>query len=240
MDILDYSLPATLEEAYTLLHSDKKASIIGGGLFLRMRKDKMPLLIDLKKINLDYITEEKDYFLIGSMTTLRDIEISDLPDGIKESVKQIAGVGVRNIATIGGSVYGRYPFSDIDTALLANNAELEFFNNKTVLLEDYFKNGLDKKDILVSIKVNKTTSYTKFFKPVYTDFSIVNISVCKNRVAVGARPGKAVCIENVDFNKSSKDILEEIKFTSDFKGSGEYRRAVAESLLDDIKKEMEV
>ena len=44
---------------------------------------------------------------------------------------------------------------------------------------------------------------------------------------------------NVDFNLSAKEILSDIKFSDDFRASAEYRRALAEMLLEDIIKEME-
>lgn len=241
MKILEYKRPSDLEEAYSLLNSQKKATLISGGLFLRMQKRTFPLVIDLIDLNLDYIKENSDTYEIGAMTTLRDLETNEsMVSSIVDSVRQISGIGTRNLATIGGSICGRYPFSDIDTTLMALDAKLYFYQCGEISMRDYYCNGLKEKDILLYIKIPKLTNVkTKFFKPVYTDFSLVNISVAGNDIAVGARPSRATYKSNVDFNLDVKEILSDIKFSDDFRASGEYRRALAESLLEDIIKEME-
>lgn len=241
MKISEYKVPNDIEEAYSLLTSKKNSVVMAGGLFLRLQKKSFPLVIDLSSLDLDFIKEKDEDIVIGAMTTLRELETSKLlPKGISDSVKQIAGVGARNLATIGGSVCGRYPFSDIDTALIALDAKLEFYQNKEISMKEYYTDGLEEEDILLNIKIPKNKKvYTKYFKKVYTDFSIVNVSVCDNRVVVGARPERAIGIDGVDFSKSPKEILENISFSDDFKASKNYRRAVCETLLEDIIKEME-
>lgn len=230
-----------MEEAYGLLLGTPKAKILGGGLFIRLQKHTMPLLIDLSLMDLNYIKELKDGFVIGPMTTLRSLEKSTLPKAITDSVKQISGVGTRNIATIGGSVCGRYPFSDINTALMSLDAYLIFYNAGKMSMRDYYELGLKDKDILLEIVVKKPTFSTmKFYKKVYTDFSLVNVSVSDNDIAIGGRPMKSFVLTNCDFNKSAKDLLKGVEYKSDFQSSKEYRRALAETLLDDILKERQV
>ena len=62
------------------------------------------------------------------MCTLRQLETNtDLNryfDGLmREMVRHIVGVQFRNGATVGGSLYGRYGFSDVLTALLVLDTE---------------------------------------------------------------------------------------------------------------------
>lgn len=238
MKCLDIKMPSDFEEAYALLNSQKKATIIAGGLFLRLQKQTIPLLIDLSAMNLSYIKEIKDGFIIGPMTTLRTIETSNLPRALKDSVKQISGVGTRNLATIGGSICGRYPFSDIDNALMALNTYLVFYKSGKTSMRDYYHNGIEDKDILIEIVVPKPDfSMIKYYKKVYTDFSLVNVSLAGSDVAIGARPNRSLVVENIDFNLSAKMILEDVEFGTDFQASGAYRRALAEALLEDILKE---
>ena len=57
------------------------------------------------------------------MVTLRDLELdpglNSYTDGAaRESVRHIVGVQFRNLATVGGSIYGRYGFSDVLTMFL--------------------------------------------------------------------------------------------------------------------------
>ena len=78
---------------------------------------------------------------------------------------------------------------------------------------------------------------TKYFKKVYTDFSLVNVSCADNCLAIGARPGRTVVINQPDVSLSPKELLENVEFDSDYRASGEYRRALAEALVEDILKE---
>jgi CO/xanthine dehydrogenase FAD-binding subunit len=238
MKALDFKRPSDIEEAYALLVSQKKATVIAGGLFLRLQKQSHPLLVDLDGLGLDYIKEIKDGFIIGAMTTLRALEVSHLPLGITQSVKQVSGIGVRNMATIGGSISGRYPFSDINTALMAADAYLVFYKHGKISMRDYYVHGLEEKDILLEIFLKKPSfSMTKYFKKVYTDFSLVNVSCADDSIAIGARPGKTVMLEDINFNTASSELLKDISFKTDYRASGEYRRALAEALLEDILQE---
>ncbi|MFQ7552525.1 MAG: FAD binding domain-containing protein [Blautia marasmi] len=44
---------------------------------------------------------------------------------IRESLRHIVGVQFRNCATVGGSIWGRFGFSDVLTMLLALDTEVE-------------------------------------------------------------------------------------------------------------------
>ena len=79
--------------------------------------------IDLSGLGLDQISETEDEFVIGCMATLRDLEVhpglNAYTDGaVKQSVCHIVGVQFRNCATVGGSIYGRFGFSDVLTMFL--------------------------------------------------------------------------------------------------------------------------
>jgi len=239
MTIEKYFKPSSIKEAYDLLIKEKKSVILGGGLFLRLQKSTIPIAIDCMGLLSDQI-ELGDEIVIGAMTSLRVIECYEgLPMALRESVSQISGVGTRNLATIGGSVCGRYPFSDINTALIALNAKLEFYHAGLVDMYTYNNKGLEDKDILLKIHMPKCLkSKSSYYKKVYTDFSLVNLSLVDHRLAVGARPGRPVLLEDVDFNKSAKDIISDIEFKDDFKASGPYRRALAEAKLEDMLKEL--
>ncbi len=241
MKIIDYKTPSDFEEVFALLKREKKAEIIAGGLFLRLQKKTIPLVIDLSNLGLDKIEEEENCYKLGAMVTLREIEKSKiLPKALTESVRQISGVGTRNLATIGGSICGRYPFSDIDTALLALDSDLEFYQHKEMSMSSFILQGLEEKDLLMYVRIPKVMkSRTKCYKQVYTDFSLVNVSVCKDRVAIGARPERAIAIENVDLKQPVHKILQAVDFGDDYNASGAYRRVLAETLLEEIIKEME-
>ncbi|SHJ19944.1 CO or xanthine dehydrogenase, FAD-binding subunit [Dethiosulfatibacter aminovorans DSM 17477] len=233
--------PTTLDEAVNEM-KNSKFTVIGGGVFLKLQKGCVNKGIDLSKLGLDYIREEEGRICIGSMTTLREIEKSTvLPDCMVQSVLQIGGVGLRNIATIGGSVCGKYSFSDIGTALIALDARLKFHLGGELPMIEYFHSNIMKNDILLEISFKKPGfSSFKAFKHNYTDFALVNICLTsgdKIRIAVGARPGKAVIIKDINTKHNARELLRDVEFSSDFRGTGNYRRSVAETMLSDILKE---
>lgn len=234
-----YIIPENIKEAYDVLQANNKAMILGGGLFLRLQKRTLSHLIDCSSLISNQIKLGNE-ITIGAMTSLRTIEIHpNLPQGLTEAVRQIGGVGIRNMATIGGSICGRYPFSDINTALIAMDAQLDFYHHGSMSIRQFNEKGLETKDILLSIRLKPPVfSRSSYLKKVYTDFSVVNVCVADHTIAVGARPGRPVYMENVDYSRSASELLGNIEFGDDFKASGDYRRAVALAKLEDIMKQM--
>ena len=97
---------------------------------------------------------------IGAMCTLRQIEECEAlkemyGDGIAESVRHIVGVQFRNQATVGGSIYGRFGFSDVLTAFLALDTFVELYDGGTIRLSEFVNRKPDK-DILLSVIVRKS------------------------------------------------------------------------------------
>lgn len=244
MKIKEMSKPSELNDAYEYLLGQKKAVLMGGGMFLRLQHRTIPLVIDLSNLGLNGIESTQTGFSIGAMTTLRQIETNEsIPDGLRECVRQIAGVAMRNMATIGGSVMGRYPFSDVMTALVSLNATLTFFKKGVVPIAQFADKGLDAPDILTSIFVPKVkNSHFAAYKPVYTDFSLVNLSISKGEtytIAMGATPkhAKSIIIESLS---DSQAVLNQFDFKTDRRASGQYRRALAKALLEDAREEVKV
>ncbi|HBH13429.1 MAG: Putative FAD-binding subunit of oxidoreductase [Clostridiales bacterium 38_11] len=242
MNFKEIVQPSSLEEAYEFLANHQKSVIIGGGVFLRLQKREADLGIDLSHLSLSYINNGAREYHIGAMTTLRDIETSGfLPKCMVESVRQTGGVGLRNMVTIGGSVCGKYPFSDINTALLSLGARLIFFKKGEIAMERFLGGNYMLNDILISIVVPKVDYSTcRYFKHTYTDFSLVNISVSSGenvRIAVGARPGRSVLVQDINTKHTSEELLDQIEFKDDIRGSGAYRRHIAEVMLSEILEE---
>ena len=65
------------------------------------------------------------------------------------------GVQFRNMATVGGSVWGRFGFSDVLTLLLALDTEVELYQGGLVPLEEFASRKPDN-DILVRVHIRKT------------------------------------------------------------------------------------
>lgn len=233
----NYQKPKTIEEAYELLLSDASNVIIGGGAWLKLLPTKIVSVIDLSDLGLNQIKHSKDAIEIGANTTLRMVETSDVikhhANGIlTDAIHQIMGMNIRNIATIGGSVMGKYSFSDILTPLLVLNTHLVFYKQGEISLQDFLNTKKFPKDILLTIKLYKepVTGYFKSVKKTALDFPVLNIAISKGeslKIAVGSRPGQAVrayeAEKLTDLEGITDAVIKEISLSSNNRASKEYR-----------------
>ena len=233
---------SSLEEAYKLAKESPRNKIVGGGLWLKKGNAEVDTLIDLSLLGLDKIEDKKEYVEVGAMVTQRQFEISELvPEMAKEAVKSIMGPAFRNVATIGGSVYGKYGFSDVITGLLGYKVELVFYPNATISLFDYVNKPGFFDGILTHIRIYKE-NLKAFFKKVgitALDYPILNVAVTKGkeyRVVVGSRPLVANrCLKaetylndgGKDFSKAAELAVEELKFGDSIATKGDYRKQLA-------------
>ena len=249
--IAEYVKVSDLEEAYVL--NQKKTNVIfGGGLWLRLGKKRIQTAIDLSNLGLDSITENEKEFSIGCMVTLRQLEthggIDAYTNGaVKESLRHIVGVQMRNCATVGGSIYGRFGFSDILACLLGMDCEVELYKKGRVPLQEFVKMKKDN-DILVQVHIKKTPLETVYLsqRNISTDFPVVSCAVTKKDdgffAVVGARPSLPVVIADEagilqgDITEEkiaafAKYVQEQVVFADNTRASGAYRKHIAGVLV---------
>jgi CO/xanthine dehydrogenase FAD-binding subunit len=249
-----YHQPDTLEDAYAVLTAHKRSQLIGGGAFIRMGNRKLTDVIDLSSLELDYIRPAEDSFAIGAMTNFHTLESSEvltpaLRDYFKQSLGQIVGIQLRNMVTVGGTVYSRYGFSDLNTALLALGGVVRLYKQEDMSIETFFKAPLPDRDILLSVDIPNLVEYSSFKSTRLStaDYALLNLAVVKEngawRIAVGARPHRAVLAHETmaylnehDLNaatldKASNILMSEIQFGSNRLASETYRQAVSGGLL---------
>ena len=157
--IQNYHRARSLEEAWEL-NQKKNNRIVGGMLWMRMSRRGIGTAIDLCDLGLDTIEERDDCFTIGAMTSLRSLEIHPglnayTGNAIADALRDIVGVQFRNMATVGGSLWGRFGFSDVLTVLLALDTHVQLYRGGLIPLEDFAKMKPDN-DLLVSVVVKKT------------------------------------------------------------------------------------
>ena len=247
MKVNEYYRASSLEDAYRKLQEDPKNQIIAGGLWIKKIGQDCNALVDLSTLGLNKISETKDEVIVGSMVTQRDFENSNVirslfNDSLAFSVREIMGVNFRNIATIGGSIIGRYPFSDVITGLLPYDVSLEFYPEQKMSLEDYLSYKGKINAILVAIHIKKGSG-KGFYKKVKTtalDFPIINFGIAKvndeYRIAVGARPltgalaHKAMDylnsqskLDQESYKKAAEIAAEELMLLDNKDASKEYR-----------------
>lgn len=248
--------PQSLDEAMEMFKTNKKARLIAGGAFMRLAKDlKTATVIDLYGIGLDRIIDKGDSFEIGAMVTLRDLEtympLKSYYSGIVgSSVENIVGVQLRNIATVGGTVFSRYGFSDLVTALLSLDTTLLFYERGPVSLEVYLQEKRPDKDILKGLSIPKVQRKASFqmLRNSSSDFAILNAAVSVDagdyRIAVGARPGPACLatramkylnsqdrIGEPEIHQAAQLAMEELVFGSNRFGSADYRKEMCRVLV---------
>lgn len=250
LTIKNYVKAKSLSEAYEL-NQKKSNRIIGGMLWMKMSDKNIQTAIDLSDLGLDTIEETKDGFSIGCMVTLRQLELHEglnsyTDNAIATSVKSIVGVQFRNLATIGGSIFGRYGFSDVLTMFLALDTQVELYHAGIVSLSEFIHMPYDN-DILVRIHVNKTPLKTVYLshRNTKTDFPVIACSVSDMgnfyRATVGARPSKAICIDVPNSVLSGKDsdengvlfasyVTKHITTGTNMRASAEYRMHLANVL----------
>lgn len=194
----DYQVPATLEEAVSLLAADPDgAKVLAGGHSLipamKLRLAQPQMLVDIARIkSLSYIREEDNQILIGATTTHYQIESSELLQQIcpllPACAKSIGDVQVRNKGTIGGSVAHSDPAGDWPAAVLALDADLVLAGpngERVVKAADFFVDllttDLQPGEILREIRIAKPTgrfgqAYQKVPHPA-SGFAVVGIAV---------------------------------------------------------------
>lgn len=196
---------SSIEEAYEL-NQKKTNRIIGGMLWLKMQQGNVNTAIDLSNLNLNTIEESATEFKIGAMTTLRDLELHGglnkyTNNSIKEAMRHIVGVQFRNLATIGGSIFGRYGFSDVLTVFMALDAYVELHHAGIIPISEFAKMPYDN-DVLVNIIVKKTPLKCVYLshRQTKTDFPILAVAVSKHhdqyQAVIGATPHRAVIISD--------------------------------------------
>ena len=239
----NYVVASSLDEAYEL-NQKPKSTVLGGCGWLKMGRRMMSTAIDLSKLGLDQITEQDEYFALGAMVTLRQIETHPglaayFGDCIAECVRHIVGVQFRNCATIGGSIWGRFGFSDPLTLFLSLGAEVVLHKAGVVALADFVNMTYDR-DILVEVRLPKRGQMTAYVthRASATDFPVLAVAVCRTAdqtvCAVGARPQRAALVVREDgevVQAFADRCADTLTFSSNLRGSAEYRAHLCRVLV---------
>ena len=207
LTIREYKQAATLEEAWQL-NQKRPNRVLGGMLWMRLSKGNVQTAIDLSALGLDTIEETETEFRIGAMASLRQLELHEgftaYSEGAnKEALRHIVGVQFRNLATVGGSVFGRFGFSDVLTLLLVMDSYVELYKGGIVPLADFVNMPYDR-DILVRVIVKKTVAHYSYksVRISKTDFPVLTCAAALTQegvqAAVGARPAKAALVKDAE------------------------------------------
>lgn len=244
--IQKYVRAQSLEEAWQL-NQVKRNRIVGGMLWLRLGRGGVGTAIDLSGLGLDKMEETETEFSIGAMVTLRQLEqhegLNTYTNGaVRNAVKDIVGVQFRNMATLGGSIWGRFGFSDVLTVFLAMDCYVELYKGGIVPLEDFA--GMKKdNDILVRLIVKKTPGKVVYtaMRNQRTDFPVLTCALSnigrETKAVIGARPAKAMVIRDEkglmpDGKAFAGFVAEQAPTDSNIRGSAAYRTHLIRVLVE--------
>lgn len=205
MNIKQYIPAQSLRQAYEL-NQKPGSRVLGGTLWLRLSGAPISAAIDLSGLGLDTIEETEEQFSIGAMTTLRKLEthpgLNAYTQGAAaKALSPVVGVQFRNLATVGGSVFGRFGFSDVLTLFLALDTQVELYHAGTVPLEQFVQMKPDR-DILVRLTVTKRPGNFVYLsmRNSRTDFPVLTCALSRvegeYRAVYGARPARAMVLRD--------------------------------------------
>ena len=193
-----YVRAQSLDEAYEL-YQKKPNFVLGGMLWLKMKNKTLGTAIDLCDLGLDQIDEDENEFRIGTYATLRQIETHEALNAythgaIAESVRHIVGVQFRNVATVGGSIWGRFGFSDVMTIFRALGAKVQLHKAGIMDLDEFAALPRTTRDVLVSVIVPKNAKGVVYLsqRNQSTDFPVLTCAVTNRNgryvAVIGASP----------------------------------------------------
>jgi CO/xanthine dehydrogenase FAD-binding subunit len=237
---------STLEEAYEL--NQKRTNVIlGGFMWLRQSSRHFQTAIDLSKLNLSGIDETDEMFSIGCMCTLRELECHEglnreFQGSFKKALDHIVGVQFRNGATVGGSIYGRFGFSDVLTCLMALDSYVQLYKGGIIPLRE-FAEGKEINDLLMGILVKKDQRRMAYYshRLSKTDFPVIAVGISRKErdcfISVGARPERAGLLERRDLFSGDLSYEEtealgkwaagQFPYGTNTRGSADYRQHLA-------------
>lgn len=205
-----FERPTTQEEALRVLGQGSNHVILGGTHWLRLSTRAYDTGIDLSLLpNFTTITkDETSSLLVGAGVSYGQLEdhewvTSWLAGVFSRTLKGIVSRQMRNTATIGGSLYSRFAFSDTLPVLLAADAEVQLARAGWMKIDELLSASPKdlKGDFLYTLKLPACEGVGSYqaIRITAQDFPMVNVAVVAKRtdkgsswsVTSGARPGVA-------------------------------------------------
>lgn len=231
--ITEYHRPTTLDDAITLSELPG-AVIVGGGTVATVNTGpQTAVAVDLQALDLDGITGDVDSIEMGATTRLQDLVESDLvPAALSDLAWRESPNTIRNAATIGGTIGGADPESQLLVGLVAFGAQVTLARSGSTtehalvgLLQD---SQLLDGAIITSVRVPAggtavadRTARTPMDQPIVTAVAHRAIDGAVTLAMSGVAAGPVV----VDPSE-----IENLDPPADFRGSAEYRSHLGQVL----------
>lgn len=261
--IKEYHRPQDIAQTLDILSRFKnRARVIAGGTDLLPKRpgvkriENINHLVDIAKLNLDYIKKESGHICIGAATTINTIAASPLIsssayDALSEAANAHSTTTIRNRATIGGNLCNASPCADLALPLLILDAILVVAGpegERHIPIENFFKganySALNKEEILLEIRIplcsDKTgTSFLKLRRQqTAIDMALVNVATsltcekerCKAaRIALGS-------VGPISFRaKKAESLLAEVELNEEVIQKAAAKAAEEARPIDDVR-----
>jgi carbon-monoxide dehydrogenase medium subunit len=191
----EYTAPATLQEALSLVESGERKILAGGMSLIPLMKLRLAApgeVVDLGRVpGLGGVSESGGVVRIGAMTTHHQVETSSVIRAkcplLGETAGLIGDVQVRNMGTIGGSIAHADPAADYPAALVALEAKFRLVSAKSdrvveasEFFVDAFTTALEPGEIVLEVQApvedaSEGHSYAKMAHPA-SGFAVVGVA----------------------------------------------------------------
>lgn len=210
-----YHRPETLDETLRLLREQDRAQVLAGGtdLLIQMRtgETRPDALVEILRVEELNQIEHDSGMRIGAAVQLYRLENDRQLEGkypsLHKAIKSIAGVQIRNMATLAGNLCNASPIADTAIPLMVLGAELEIswldeknkICSRKVQIEDFFTGPgmtmLEKGQLLTAVRIPEPEpdSGSSFIKICRVTLDLAKIS-CSAYVERQGKTLKAVRI----------------------------------------------
>jgi putative selenate reductase FAD-binding subunit len=226
-----YSRPASLVEALELLEPPA-AVVLGGGTKINATPSSPVEVVDLQALDLARIeTAGSGTVLLGARVTLQELADAEaLPHAIREAARREQPSTLRAQATLAGTVATGDPESELLAVLLVHEASVSVQSAAGVRV-------VSLADLLATLPLPRTRVITDVTVDVTGTTAVSRLGRTRADrpiVAAAARvtPGgtRLLALSGVAATPVLVDDVHELDPPSDFRGSREYRQALAEVL----------
>ena len=240
-----YEAPKSFDDLFAVIGTNRKQEIklLAGGtdmvprLNLEMQsvpiESKSTKIVYLGMLGLDTVTEKNGVVSIGAFSVLTDLEknkiIQNLVPALSETIHEMAGLTIRNTATIGGNIMNASPAADSVPTLMALDANFVLSSQsgeRIVNASEFFtgpgKTVIKKGEILskIKIKINEgKAAFKKLGRRQAESLSVVNAAAyvesedgkCKEiRIAVGSAAPTVVRCKSAEEAMKNQELSESV------------------------------
>ena len=117
----EYVRPTTIAEALIALRG---GTALAGGTSVTRRAREAARLVDLQALGIDQLHVESGYVRMGAMIRLQQLVEASLPAALRDACRREAGLNIRSMATLGGTLLGCSGRSPLATVLIGLHAQV--------------------------------------------------------------------------------------------------------------------